>query len=194
MPVKAPSLVLASTSPYRAELLRRLGCDFEAIAPEVDETPHAGESPAALVQRLAQRKAGNVAERHPESVVIGSDQVATFDGKIIGKPGTPEVAIAQLRRASGRDVTFLTAVSVQQDGQICANLDVTRVAFRRLADDEIERYVKRERPLNCAGSFKAEGLGISLFERIEATDPTGLIGLPLIWLSDALRAFGYRLP
>lgn len=194
MPVKAPSLVLASTSPYRAELLRRLGCEFAAIAPEVDETPHAGETPAALVQRLARRKAGNVAERHPESVVIGSDQVATFDGRIIGKPGTPDVAIAQLRRASGRDVTFLTAVSVQHNGRICANLDVTRVAFRPLADDEIERYVTRERPLNCAGSFKAEGLGITLFERIEAADPTGLIGLPLIWLSAALRSFGYRLP
>ncbi|MFK7885985.1 MAG: nucleoside triphosphate pyrophosphatase [Gammaproteobacteria bacterium] len=194
MPVKAPPLILASTSRYRAELLRRLGLPFDAVAPAADETPLEGEAPAALVQRLALLKAANVVDRHPDSVVIGSDQVATFDGQIIGKPGSPERAVAQLRRASGRDVTFLTAVCVQHGARKCATMDVTRVAFRDLEDQEIERYVAAEQPLDCAGSFKAEGLGITLFEQIDAKDPTGLIGLPLIWLSHALRTMGYRLP
>ncbi len=194
MPVKAPDLVLASTSRYRAALLQRLGITFNAVAPEADETPLPDESPADLVRRLAHLKAANVAERHPKATVIGSDQVATYDGRIIGKPGKPDKAIAQLKAASGKDVTFLTAVSVQQGGRECATMDVTRVAFRQLEDDEIARYVEREQPLDCAGSFKAEGLGITLFEHIEAKDPTGLIGLPLIWLSQALRDLGYRLP
>lgn len=194
MPVKAPELLLASTSRYRAALLDRLGIRFNAIAPEADETPRAGESPAELVRRLAHLKAANVAERHPEATVIGSDQVATFDHRIVGKPGQPDKAMAQLKAASGKDVTFLTAVSVQQGGRECATMDVTRVAFRTLQDEEIARYVAQEQPLDCAGSFKAEGLGITLFEHIDAKDPTALIGLPLIWLSQALRDLGYRLP
>lgn len=196
-----PRLVLASTSRYRAELLGRLGLAFDAVAPQVDETPFANETPAQLARRLAEAKTAAVAALHPAAVVIGSDQVAVLDGEAIGKPGTAEAAHRQLRRASGREVAFLTAVTVagpdSSGGGTTTerhHLDVTRVLFRPLDDEDIARYVEREQPLDCAGSFKVEGLGITLFERIEATDPTGLIGLPLIWLADALRRQGYRLP
>ncbi|MEO1574014.1 MAG: nucleoside triphosphate pyrophosphatase [Pseudomonadota bacterium] len=187
-------LVLASTSPYRAELLGRLGLPFSQVAPDVDEAPQPEEAPADLARRLGAAKARVVAATAGDSVVIGSDQVAVIDGKPVGKPGDDATACAQLRAASGRDVSFLTAVTVCAPDQALHYLDVTRVAFRHLGDDEIRRYVAAEQPLNCAGSFKAEGLGIALFEQIEARDPTGLIGLPLIWLADALRRCGYRLP
>ncbi|MEM6639785.1 MAG: Maf family protein [Pseudomonadota bacterium] len=187
-------LILGSGSTYRRELLERLGLDFDVMAPHIDETPHTGEPPDALVARLAREKAAAVAKAHPDAVVIGSDQVAVLDGQILGKPVTVARARAQLANASGREVGFLTGVCVRSARLSQSHLDVTRVVFRTLSDSDIERYVKREEPLDCAGSFKAERLGISLFERIESSDPTGLIGLPLIWLSAALRAEDYRLP
>ncbi|MFK8014852.1 MAG: nucleoside triphosphate pyrophosphatase [Gammaproteobacteria bacterium] len=187
-------LVLASTSRYRKSLLERLGTPFAVASPDVDETPLAGEGPEALVRRLGSAKAQAVHSAQPDSVVIGSDQIATFDGQILGKPGSVARAEAQLAGFSGRDVAFLTAVSVRSPLGEQTHLDLTRVLFRPLDRAEIARYVAAEKPLNCAGSFKAEGLGISLFERIDAHDPTAIIGLPLIWLAAALRREGYRLP
>lgn len=189
-------LVLASTSQYRRQLLERFGQRFTVAAPDVDETALPGETPVDLVARLARAKAEAVAQRHPKSIVIGSDQVALFGREVIGKPGNPERCIAQLKSFSGQRLSFHTAVHVIQSesGSNEGHLDVTTVHFRKLSDDEIERYVARERPVNCAGGFKAEALGISLFERIESQDPTALIGLPLIWLSAALRRTGMQLP
>lgn len=195
-PVANLKLVLGSTSQYRRQLLERFGIRFTVAAPDTDESPLPGETPIDLVNRLARAKAEAVAHRHPRSVVIGSDQLALFGREVIGKPGNPERCIAQLRQFSGQRLTFHTAVHVIQSetGANEGHLDITTVHFRKLADDEIERYVARERPVNCAGGFKAEGLGISLFERIESQDPTALIGLPLIWLSGALRRAGLQLP
>ena len=194
----ATDLVLASTSRYRRELLSRLLTGFRVIAPEVDETPRENEHPATLAVRLAAAKARSVAAGNPGACVIGSDQVAEIEGRSLGKPGTSEVARAQLAEASGRTVVFHTAICVA-DARTAPALeyaatDVTRVVFRALGEDEIARYVEREQPLDCAGSFKAEALGIALFERIESTDPTALIGLPLIALSDLLRRAGFTLP
>ncbi|MBY4597274.1 Maf family nucleotide pyrophosphatase [bacterium BD-1] len=189
-------LVLGSTSPYRRELLQRLGLPFEVDRPEVDESPRPGETPAALAARLAEAKARAVAGRHPDAWVIGSDQVAELDGRLLGKPGGPGAAFAQLRAASGREVRFHTAFflcSAAHSGAH-AGLDLTTVHFRALADDEITRYLAVEQPYDCAGSFKCEGLGITLFEAIDNRDPTALIGLPLIALARALRAAGYALP
>ena len=190
----APPLILASSSVYRAELLRRLGLPFRQSAPGVDETPREGEPPAALAMRLARLKGQAVSGQYGDAVVIASDQVAVLDGRPVGKSGSVERARAQLRAASGRDVSFLTAVHVRAPERAFDHLDVTRVAFRTLNDAVIARYVEAENPLDCAGSFKAEGLGIALFEHIESRDPTGLIGLPLIWLADALRRLGYPVP
>jgi septum formation protein len=191
MPPAPPRLVLASTSPYRRELLQRLGLAFEVERPEVEESPAAGETPAALAARLAAAKAGAVAARHPRALVIGSDQVAALDEVPLGKPGTAARAIAQLAAASGRAVVFHTAVAlVHPDGGLDRHTDTTRVRFRRLSTAEIERYVALDAPLDCAGSFRSEGLGIALFESIESADPTALVGLPLIWLAGALRAAG----
>ena len=177
-------LVLASTSPYRRELLARIATRFRQVAPDVDETPRRGEPARELSARLAREKSLEVARRCPGAVVIGSDQVAELDGAIIGKPGSSEGARAQLAAASGRTVTFHTALCVadarNDPPRVHAAADLTRVQFRRLGEDVIARYVEHERPLDCAGSFKAEGLGIALFERIESLDPTALIGLPLI--------------
>lgn len=191
-----PRLVLASTSQYRRQLLERFGQRFTVAAPDVDETALPGETPVDLVARLARAKAEAVAQRHPKSIVIGSDQVALFGREVIGKPGNPERCIEQLKAFSGQRLSFHTAVHVIQSesGSNEGHLDITTVHFRKLSDDEIERYVARERPVNCAGGFKAEALGISLFERIESQDPTALIGLPLIWLSGALRRAGMQLP
>ncbi|KFN50421.1 Maf family protein [Arenimonas composti] len=189
------TLVLASTSPYRRELLARLGLAFTAAAPRVDETPRPGESAAALVRRLAAAKAAAVAGQQPGACVIGSDQAALRDGVVLGKAGSREGAIAQLTAASGREVAFHTAWCVlAADGRRREGVDITRVRFRALAADEIARYVDAERPWDCAGSFKCEGLGISLFEAIESQDPTALIGLPLIAVAAALRAAGYAVP
>ena len=190
-----PTVVLASTSHYRAALLRRLLDHFEQAPPGTDEAPWKDERPAARAARLAETKARDVAARFPGAVIIGSDQVADLDGLILDKPGTVGAAHEQLKASSGRDVVFHTAVCVfDLRGDATTHIDETRVRFRELSREDIERYVERERPLDCAGSFKCEGLGIALFERIENEDPTALIGLPLIATSRLLRAAGVVLP
>ena len=185
-------LVLASTSRYRAELLHRLGLPFAQVAPEVDEAALPGEDPAALAARLAVAKARAVAARQPGAWVIGSDQVAVLDGVALGKPGTVTRAREQLAQASGRSVEFLTAVVlVDADaGAVASAIDRTLVQFRVLDAHDIARYVAREQPLDCAGSFKSEALGVALFEAIETRDPTALVGLPLIALCRMLRDAG----
>jgi septum formation protein len=187
-----PRLVLASTSRYRRELLERLRLRFDVEAPGVDETARPGEKPAATAQRLAAEKARAVAARHPDAVVIGSDQVAELDGEAIGKPGTHERAVAQLRRMSGRTVTFHTAVTVLciAGGFEGAFVAPVTVRFRPLDHDDIERYLRAEQPYDCAGSAKCETLGIALLEAIESDDPTALVGLPLIRTSELLRRAG----
>ena len=194
-----PALILASTSAYRQSLLQRLGLDFRAQGPGIDETRLPGEAVAALVRRLALAKARAVAVREPQAWVIGSDQAAVRAGspdEILGKPGTVAHCIEQLEASSGRVVEFLTAVAVvrHSDGASHQFLDTTRVRFRVLDRETIERYVKKESPLDCAGGFKSEGLGIALFESIESTDPTGLVGLPLIRLAAVLRDAGIAIP
>ncbi|WP_247596869.1 Maf family nucleotide pyrophosphatase [Hydrogenophaga sp. PAMC20947] len=185
-------LILGSTSRYRQELLTRLGRPFQTVAPEVDETPQPGESPADLAVRLAMAKAWEVARRFPEAVVIGSDQVADLHGTPLGKPGTHERAVAQLQRMRGETVVFQTAVAVvcQATGFERCDLAAVRVVFRHLGDAEIETYLRTEQPYDCAGSAKSEGLGIALLERIDNDDPTALIGLPLIRTCQLLRAAG----
>ena len=188
-------LLLASTSVYRRELLARLRLPFDCVAPAVDESAAAGEAAAALAQRLAADKCAAVAARHPDAVVLGSDQVACIDGTPLGKPGGHAAAFAQLRRSSGRAVEFLTAIHVVAPGMPArAHLDRTTVRFRALGDAEIERYLQAERPFDCAGSFKCEGLGIALFEAIDSSDPTALVGLPLIATAGLLREAGFALP
>lgn len=185
-------LILASTSPYRRELLERLRLPFEVIAPEVDETPLPGEQPATLARRLARAKAADVAARHPGAVVIGSDQVADLDGTPLGKPGNHERAVAQLRAMRGRRVIFHTAVAVRCVARAVDASELAEVAVlvRGLSDDDIEHYLQAERPYDCAGSAKAEGLGIALLSRIESDDPTALIGLPLMRTCALLREAG----
>ena len=189
-----PVLILASTSPYRRELLARLGLEFETVAPGVSEAHAAGESAADRALRLALQKARSLAGRRPDALVIGSDQVAAVSDQVLDKPGDAARCRAQLTALSGRAVRFYTAAAVLGSGVQLAHVDTTTVVFRSLAADEIERYVAREQPFDCAGGFKAEALGISLLECVESQDPTALIGLPLIWLAGALRAAGYRLP
>ncbi|GMV28867.1 MAG: hypothetical protein AMXMBFR59_09920 [Rhodanobacteraceae bacterium] len=193
-PLDGVDLVLGSTSRYRAELLRRLTPHFRQAAPDVDETRLPGEAPAALAARLARTKADTVAARFPGSVVIGSDQVAELDGEVLGKPGSSVRAQAQLARCSGRTVRFHTALCLVDTrgaaAEVHADTDVTTVQFRVLTEEEIARYVAREQPLDCAGSFKSEGLGIALFEHIASNDPSALIGLPMIALCRLLRAAG----
>lgn len=188
-----PPLILASTSTYRRMLLERLGLSFSTARPETDETPLAGESPQALAERLAQAKAEAVlAQAEPGTWVIGSDQVAELDGQPLGKPGKHAAAVAQLESMSGREVRFLTAMCLAgPDGRRLQAIDITTVRFRTIGVDEIERYVTREQPLDCAGSFKSEGLGITLFDEIENRDPTALIGLPLIATARLLREAGF---
>ncbi|TDK26049.1 septum formation inhibitor Maf [Luteimonas aestuarii] len=189
------TLVLASTSPYRRELLSRLRLPFDVARPDVDETPLAGEMPAALALRLAAAKAAAIASSRPDAWVIGSDQVATFDGRTLGKPGGRDAAIAQLQAASGREVHFLTAAALAQGAsEPTLHLDTTHVRFRILTPVEIARYVDAEQPFDCAGSFKCEGLGITLFEAIETQDPSALVGLPLIATARLLRQAGFALP
>jgi septum formation protein len=189
-------IVLASTSRYRADLLRRLLADFEQAAPDTDETPQAGEAPAARALRLAVAKATAVADGLDDALVIGSDQVAALDGAILRKPGSVEAAREQLGASSGRVVNFHTALCLldTRHGRSQTHVDDTRVRFRELGSAEIERYVTRELPLDCAGSFKCEGLGISLFEEIDNRDPSALIGLPLIALARMLRQAGVAVP
>ena len=188
-------LILGSTSPYRRELLQRLRLPFEVVRPEVDETPHAGELPVALAQRLAMEKALAVARQHPQAVVIGSDQVADLDGEPLGKPGTHERAVAQLQRMRGHTVVFQTAVAVvcMESGFAEQALAQVKVQFRLLSDAAIETYLRAEEPYDCAGSAKSEGLGIALLERIDNQDPSALVGLPLIHTCQLLRAAGLPL-
>ena len=191
-----PRIVLGSTSRYRAELLRRLIADFEQSAPGTDETPLPHEAPAERALRLAIAKAEAAAGGLHDVLVIGSDQVAELDGLILDKPGTAERAHAQLAACSGREVHFHTALCLldTRNEQRHTHVDHTRVRFRELGVAEITRYIEREQPLDCAGSFKCEGLGISLFESIDNCDPSALIGLPLIALARLLREAGVALP
>jgi MAF protein len=185
-------LVLASTSPFRRELLNRLGLAFETAAPDIDETRRPGEPPQTLVTRLAEAKARAVAAGFPTSVIIGSDQVACIGDAVLGKPGTRDRAIAQLQRASGGTVVFFTGLCVLDaaSGKARTVVEPFRVHFRRLDAEQITRYVDREEPFNCAGSFKSEGLGIALFRRLEGDDPNALVGLPLIRLTEMLDEAG----
>ncbi|EOC9225729.1 nucleoside triphosphate pyrophosphatase [Enterobacter hormaechei] len=184
-----PNLVLASTSPYRRMLLEKLGIPFECAAPEVDETPQPGESPRHLVTRLAKEKAQSLAVRYPAHLIIGSDQVCVLDGEITGKPHTEENACQQLLRARGSIVTFYTGLALYNSasGHLQTECEPFDVHFRHLSEQEIMDYVRRERPLNCAGSFKSEGLGIALFDKLDGRDPNTLVGLPLIALCQMLR-------
>ncbi|HEY1328459.1 MAG TPA: Maf family nucleotide pyrophosphatase [Casimicrobiaceae bacterium] len=186
-------LVLASSSPYRRTLLERLGIPFAVAAPGVDEAALPGEPPAAIAVRLAEAKARAVAQKRTEALVIGSDQVAELDGRPVGKPIDHADAVAQLRAASGRTVVFHTGVALVDaaSGRCQSRLVDVASTFRTLSDDDIARYLARERPYDCAGSVRSEGFGIALFERIAADDPTALIGLPLIAVVSMLRAEGY---
>jgi septum formation protein len=187
-----PRLILASTSPYRRELLGRLRLPFETLSPGVDEAPQRGEAPADLVLRLAREKAGAVAARVPDAIVIGADQVAVLDEIPLSKPGTHDNAVAQLRAMRVRCVSFLTAVAVSRGAtdECGARLVPTDVHFRDFDDATIEAYLRAEQPYDCAGSAKIEALGIALVRRLDGTDPTALIGLPLIALVDLLAEFG----
>jgi len=189
------ALILGSTSRYRQELLHRLRLPFETVSPDVDETPLPGEAPEELARRLALAKARDVAQRFPEAVVIGSDQVADLDGMALGKPGTHERAVAQLRSMRGHSVVFHTAVAVVciATGFETVDLAPVRVVFRALTDTEIERYLLAEQPYDCAGSAKSEGLGIALLEGIDNDDPSALVGLPLIRTCQMLRAAGVQI-
>jgi septum formation protein len=188
-------LILGSTSPYRRELLERLRLPFQVVRPEVDETPHVGEQPMALAQRLAMEKAMAVARLHPQALVIGADQVADLAGEPLGKPGTHERAVAQLQRMRGQAVVFQTAVAVvcMDSGFAQSALAQVKVQFRQLSDAAIETYLSAEQPYDCAGSAKSEGLGIALLESIDNQDPSALVGLPLIHTCRLLRAAGIPL-
>ena len=185
-------IVLASTSPFRRSILEKLGLPFDCHAPEVDETPQPGETPSQLVERLSIAKAQAVAAHLKEGLVIGSDQVAVIDNDILGKPGNHENAVAQLERASGKTVTFLTGLALVNvaTGSIQAEVVPFKVVFRQLTLKQIDNYLNAEQPYNCAGSFKSEGLGVALFERLEGDDPNTLIGLPLIRLIRMLEKEG----
>ena len=185
-------LILGSTSPFRRELLHKLGISFDTAAPDIDELPEPLEQPEALVQRLARLKAIAVAESYPNALIIGSDQVATIGGMILGKPGSHEKAVQQLTLASGKKVTLYTGLcllnSATENTQV--SCESFTVYFRDLDSEEINNYLLREKPYNCAGSFKSEGLGITLFRKMQGDDPNSLIGLPLIRLVDMLKNEG----
>lgn len=187
-----PQLVLASTSPYRRELLGRLGLPFVTANPQCDETPLPDEAPEALALRLSEAKARAVAAAYPDALIIGSDQVATVDGKIFGKPGDHARAVAQLRELAGKTVNFFTGLCLldSRNGACQVRGVPTLVTFRPLTDSEIENYLHREPAYNCAGSAKSEGLGIALLESLRGDDPNALVGLPLIALCDMLRTQG----
>jgi len=187
-----PSILLASTSPFRQALLHKLGLPFITAAPEVDESPQPGENAEALVIRLAVAKAQALAKTYPGHWIIGSDQVCVLDGQITGKPHTPENARAQLRAASGKAITFYTGLALfhPDSNQLLHCCEPFVVHFRMLTDAEIAGYVEKEQPLQCAGSFKSEGLGICLFNRLEGRDPNTLVGLPLIALNEMLQQAG----
>jgi septum formation protein len=186
-------LILASTSPYRRALLERLGIPFRCRAPVVDEETLKSSfgSPIALAEGLAQAKAASIAREEPEATILGGDQVVAFEGAVFGKPGTMERAVDQLVAMSGRSHELITAIVVLKDGQSIAHTDVTTLTMRHLSRAEIERYVRADLPLDCAGSYKIEARGITLFERIESADHTAITGLPLIALSTILRDLGF---
>lgn len=190
--MKTPPVVLASTSRYRRELLARLGLSFETEAPGVDEAAFAafGLAPRALAERLALEKCQAVARRRPGAIVIGSDQLVAVDGEILGKPGTAESAVAQLRKLSGRTHELVTALAVARGSDIHRQTDVTRLTMARLSEESLRRYVALDSPLDCAGSYKIESLGIALFERIESEDATAIQGLPLLTVARWLRGWG----
>ncbi|WP_042011489.1 Maf family protein [Aeromonas fluvialis] len=190
------NLILASTSRYRKALLEKLGLPFECAAPDVDERPLAGESAETLVARLARGKADAIAQQRDQGLIIGSDQVCVCDGRILGKPGTIDKAVAQLMAAQGRSVTFYTGLCVVNaaTGKAHQLVEPFTVHFRTLNEAAIRRYVEAELPLDCAGSFKCEGMGIVLFKRLEGRDPNALIGLPLIGLIELLDRHGIALP
>lgn len=194
--MSAAPLILASTSPHRRMLLARLGLPFTSVPPGVDETHSYREQAPELVRRLSRAKAEAVRATHPGALIIGSDQAAECEGHLLGKPGVHSEAVAQLKSASGKYMKFHTGLCVldTRDGSYREHTDVTRVIFRNLNEAEIERYLLAEKPYDCAGSFKSEGLGISLFEAIESSDPSALIGLPLIVLGRFLRDCGVALP
>lgn len=189
------TLILASTSPYRRELLARLGLPFQVANPQTDETPLPAETPEAMALRLSEAKARAVADSFPDALIIGSDQVATVDGKIYGKPGTHERAVDQLRNLSGKTVNFFTGLCLYnaRTGQAEVRGIPTLVSFRHLSDSEIENYLRREPAYNCAGSAKSEGLGIALLSKMQGEDPNALVGLPLIALCDLLRNQGLEI-
>ncbi len=189
-------LVLGSTSPFRREILQKLTLPFETASPDIDESRRPGESPENLVLRLSEGKARAVAPHFPKALIIGSDQVACIDDSILGKPGNRDNAIRQLEEASGRIVTFYTGLCLlnSESGSVQVACEPFRVHFRILSRDQIERYLDAETPFNCAGSFKSEGLGITLFERLEGDDPNTLIGLPLIRLVRFLESENVAVP
>ena len=190
----ATTLILASSSPYRQQLLQRLGVPFVAIAPNLDESPLPGETPQNLTLRLAQAKAQAIASLHPNAWVIGSDQSADLNGHIIGKPGSHPAALAQLKQMQGQVVVFHTSLCLIAQG-FCETIHVpTAVQFRNLPEQVLDQYLRLEQPYDCAGSAKSEGMGIILLEKIESEDPTALIGLPLIALTSLLLQAGIPLP
>lgn len=190
-----PQLILASSSRYRQAQLTSLGVDFSAMSPDIDESPQANESIHDLVQRLAVSKAQKIKWQVPDACVIGSDQLCTMGGVVFGKPHRREVAIQQLLAFADQQVEFLTALAViTPKGEVLSHTDTTRVQFRPLTLAEVSRYVDREQPFDCAGSFKVESLGSSLFQAVHSTDPSALMGLPLIKLCEFLRQSGYQIP
>ena len=186
-------LILGSSSPFRKQLLEQLRLTFDTSSPSIDETPMENESIEDMVLRLSIEKAREIAKTHPDSLIIGSDQSAILSGKILAKPGTHEVATQQLKAASGQTIVFQTGLCLYnaKTDQYQAKLVPYTVTFRKLSDEDIESYLKAEEPYNCAGSFKSEGLGITLFEKMEGTDPSALIGLPLIELTNMLKNENY---
>ena len=183
-------LILASSSPYRRELLARLQLPFNSISPNIDETAHLNEPARKLAQRLAEQKALAISLKHPEAIIIGSDQVACVNGELLGKPGTQEKAIQQLMHCSGKTVTFHTGLCLQLGNKVLSDSIEYHVEFRNFDKSTAQRYIRIEQPLDCAGSFKCEGLGVSLFKRQSGDDPTNLIGLPLIRTCEFLRELG----
>lgn len=188
-------LLLASGSAYRHQLLARLEIPFTSVSPDVDETPQPNETPQALAERLALAKAQHVSQQYSQGVVIGSDQVANLNGRALGKPGNHDRAVSQLQQMSGQTVTFHTAIAVvcMETGFCTQDIANVRVRFRQLEDKAIKRYLRKEKPYDCAGSAKSEGLGIALLDNIDSDDPTALIGLPLIRTARMLRAAGLEL-
>ena len=189
-------LILGSSSPYRRELLERLHLDFTVDAPDIDETPKPGEAASDYVRRLAHEKAGEVGARHPDALIISSDQCAELNGQLLGKPGTHEAAVEQLRRLSGQEATFRTGLCLLDTGNGRHHYFEARhtVDYKELGEEAIEHYLQSEQPYNCTASFKSEGLGISLVHHISGDDPTALIGLPMIRLIEMLREAGLDIP